>query len=68
MKREKLVIGIIPTKQGYRYKVIGRDLIPAYAHVEPPKSWFDATTQAIAKGNKITLTEAYFTNGGNYGA
>lgn len=59
-KRKFLVIDI---QQG-RYKCIGTDLVPFYRHTEPPADWFNATVQAIAKGNDISLTEAFYTDRG----
>lgn len=44
-----------------RYKCIGQDLVIFYQYVEPPESWFDATTVSVAKGNDISLTEAFRT-------
>lgn len=58
--RQFLVLDI----QNGRYKCIGRDLVIFYQHVEPPAAWFDATVQAIAIGNKISLTEAFYTDKG----
>lgn len=45
-----------------RYKCIGNDLQPFWVTNEPSEDWFDPTTVSIAKGNEISLTEAYFTN------
>lgn len=55
--REFLVLGIVAG----RYKCIGKDLQPFWRSTEPPEAWFDATTVSVAKGNKISLTEAYLT-------
>lgn len=58
MERQHLVLDIVAG----RYKFIGKDLVILWRSDEPPESWFDATTVSIAKGNKISLTEAFFTN------
>lgn len=56
--RQFLVLDI----QNGRYRCIGKDLVIFYRHTEPPAEWFNPTVQAIAKGNKISLTEAFYTD------
>ena len=59
MKRDHLVLEYIAG----RYKVITSDgLNIVWCNDEPPESWFDATTVSIAKGNDISLTEAFLTS------
>lgn len=58
MDRQFLVLDIVAG----RYKCIGKDLVVFSQGKEPPESWFDPTTVSIAKGNEISLTEAFITN------
>lgn len=58
MDRQFLVLDIVAG----RYKCIGKDLVIFDQGNEPPESWFDPTTVSIAKGNEISLSEAFITS------
>lgn len=55
--RNYLVLDIVAG----RYKCIGKDLHIFWRDTEPPEEWFDATTVSVAKGNEISLTQAFYT-------
>ena len=57
--RTHLVLSVVDTPSGYRYEVIGKDLVIFHMTQEPNIQWFDATTIEIAKGNNISPTEAF---------